>query len=106
MSSGTDHKCSVMLPDGTLEVKDISSASGIQGSVIHLDSALSQTPNVNTIWLLHKSTSFHQTFRVITVEEQDGINYAITALTYLPAKYATIDSEDDSITLPDGNVSL
>ena len=106
MSSGTDHKCSVMLPDGTLEVKDISSASGIQGSVIHLDSALSQTPNVNTIWLLHKSTSFHQTFRVITVEEQDGINYAITALTYLPAKYATIDSEDESITLPDRNVSL
>ena len=106
MSSGTDHKCSVMLPNGTLETKDISSAQGIQGSVIHLDSALSQTPNINSIWLLHKSTSFHQTFRVITVEEQDGINYAITALTYLPAKYATIDSEDVSITLPDRNVSL
>jgi len=106
MGSGTDHKCSVMLPDGTLETKDVSPAQGIQGSVIHLDSALSQTPNINSIWLLHKSTSFHQTFRVITVEEQDGINYAITALTYLPAKYATIDSENVSITLPDRNVSL
>ena len=106
MGSGTDHKCSVVLPDGTVEPKDISSALGIQGSVIHLDSALSQTPNENSMWLLHKSTSFHQTFRVITVEEQDGINYAITALTYLPAKYAAIDSEDVSITLPDRNVSL
>jgi len=106
MGSGTDHKCSVMLPNGTLETKDVSSAQGIQGSVIHLDSALSQTPNVNSIWLLHKSTSFHQTFRVITVEEQDGINYAITALTYLPDKYATIDSENVNITLPDRNVSL
>ena len=106
MGSGTDHKCSVMLPNGTVEQKNISLTSGIQGSVIHLDSALSEAPNVNSMWLLHKSTSFHQTFRVITVEEQDGINYAITALTYLPAKYATIDSENVSITLPDRNVSL
>jgi hypothetical protein len=106
MGSGTDHKCSVMLPNGTVEQKDISLTSGIQGSVIHLNSALSETPNVNSMWLLHKSTSFHQTFRVITVEEQDGINYGITALTYLPAKYATIDSENVSITLPDRNVSL
>ena len=106
MGSGTDHKCSVMLPDGTLETKSVSSSSGIVGSVIHLDSALSQTPNVNSMWLLHKSTSFHQTFRVITVEEQDGINYAVTALTYLPAKYDTIDSVNESITLPARNVSL
>ena len=103
MGSGTDHKCSVMLPDGTLETKDVSSSSGIVGSVIHLDSALSQTPNVNTVWLLHKSTSFHQTFRVITVEEQDGINYAITALTYLSGKYANIEQDTN---LPDRNISL
>jgi predicted phage tail protein len=103
MGSGTDHKCSVMLPNGTLETRDVSSSSGIVGSVIHLDSALSQTPNVNTVWLLHKSTSFHQTFRVITVEEQDGINYAITALTYLSGKYANIEQGTD---LPDRNISL
>jgi len=103
MGSGTDHRCSVMLPDGTLEFKDISSTEGIQGSVIHLDSALSQTPNVNTVWLLHKSTSFHQTFRVITVEEQDGINYAITALTYLPEKYNNIEQ---NVSLPERNISL
>jgi len=103
MGSGTDHKCSVMLPNGTLETRDVSSSSGIVGSVIHLDSALSQTPNVNTVWLLHKSTSVHQTFRVITVEEQDGINYAITALTYLSGKYANIEQGTD---LPDRNISL
>ncbi len=104
MSSGTNHKCSVMLPDGTLEQKDVSLE--IQGSVIRLNSALSQTPNVNSIWLLHKSSSNHQTFRVITVEEQDGINYAITALTYVEGKYAVIDDEERDITLPQRNVSL
>ena len=103
MGSGTDHKCSVMLPDGTLETRDVSSGTGIVGSVIHLDSALSQTPNVNTVWLLHKSTSVHQTFRVITVEEQDGINYAITALTYLSGKYNNIEQGTN---LPDRNISL
>ena len=33
-----------------------------------------------------------QLFRVITVEEQDDINYAITALSYVNAKYAFIEN--------------
>ena len=73
------------------------------GNVITLDSALSATPNVNAIWLLQSSTLEAQTFRVITVEEQDGINYAITALTYVAGKYANIES---GISLPARNISL
>ena len=98
--TGSNKKCSVILPDGTVETKNV---TGIVGSVITLDSALSATPNVNAIWLLQSSTLEAQTFRVITVEEQDGINYAITALTYIDGKYANIES---GISLPARNISL
>ena len=98
--TGSNKKGSVILPNGTVETKDVIS---ITNGVIALDSALSATPNVNAIWLLQSSTLEAQTFRVITVEEQDGINYAITALTYIDGKYANIES---GISLPARSISL
>ena len=103
---GTNQKCSVILPNGSLETKNI---TGIVGSVITLDSSspLSTTPNVNSIWYVQSDRiepdERPKTFRVITVEEQDGINYAITALTYIDGKYANIEQ---GISLPPRGVSL
>jgi hypothetical protein len=98
--TGSNKKCSVILPNGTVETKNVIS---IINGVITLDSALSATPNVNAIWLLQSSTLEAQTFRVITVEEQDGINYAITALTYIDGKYNNIEQ---GISLPTRSISL
>tara|TARA_Y100000361_G_scaffold89621_1_gene79663 strand:+ start:4152 stop:7559 length:3408 start_codon:yes stop_codon:yes gene_type:complete len=91
---------SVIMPDGTVETKDISS---ISGATITVSSAFSQTPNVNSNWLIQDDTVNAQLFRVITVEEQDGINYAITALSYVNEKYAFIE---DGATLPTRTVSI
>ena len=91
---------SVILPDGTVENKSVSSVSG---AVITVSSAFSQTPNANTVWLLQDDTVQAQKFRVITVEESDGINYAITALSYVNEKYAFIE---DGATLPTRTVSV
>jgi len=98
--TGTNKKCSVILPDGSVETKNILS---VTSGVISLDSALSATPNVNSIWLVQSSNLEAQTFRVITVEEQDGINFAITALTYIDGKY---DNIEQGISLPARNISL
>ena len=98
--TGTNKKCSVILPDGSVETKNILS---VVSGVITLDSALSATPNVNSIWLLESSTLEAQTFRVITVEEKDDINFEITALTYLDGKYNNIEQ---GISLPARNISL
>ena len=98
--TGTNKKCSVILPNGSVETKNILS---VVSGVITLDSALSATPNVNSIWLVQSSTLEAQTFRVITVEEQDGINFAITALTYIDGKYNNIEQ---GISLPARNISL
>ena len=92
---------SVVLPDGTVETRDVSSITS--AGVVTVSSAFSQTPNVNTVWLLANTTVEAQKFRVITVEEQDGINFSITALSYVEAKYAFIE---DGSSLPTRNVSI
>ena len=91
---------SLILPDGTVESRTISSVSG---GTITVSAAFSQTPNVNTIYLIQNSTVEAQKFRVITVEETDSINYTITALSYINEKYAFIE---DGESLPDRNISI
>jgi len=89
----------VILPDGTFESKTISSVSD---GTITVSSAFSQAPNVNANFLISNSTIQSQLFRVIQVEEQDDINYTITALSYVNEKYAFIE---DGSTLPTRSVS-
>ncbi len=91
---------SVIMPDGTVETKDISS---ISGATITVSDAFSQTPNVNANWLIQDNTVEAQLYRVITVEEVDSINYAITALSYVNEKYAFVE---DGASLPTRTVSI
>tara|TARA_R100000234_G_scaffold23355_1_gene13322 strand:+ start:703 stop:4314 length:3612 start_codon:yes stop_codon:yes gene_type:complete len=91
---------SVVLPDGTVETKDVSS---ISNGVVTVSSAFSQTPNVNTVWLLQNTTVQAEKFRVITIEEVDPISYAITALSYKSGKY---DFIEDGTSLPARSVSV
>ena len=94
-----DATLAVILPDGSFESRSISSVSD---GVITVSSAFSQTPNVNANFLISNVTIKSQLFRVITVEEQDGINYSITALSYVEGKYAFIE---DGEALPARTVS-
>ena len=89
----------LILPDGSFESKSVSS---ISGGTITVSDAFSQTPNVNTAWILSNTSVDAQLFRVITVEEQDGINYSITALSYVEGKYAFIE---DGTALPTRSTS-
>ena len=89
----------LVLPDGTIETRDI---TDITDGVITVSSAFSQTPNVGTMYLIQNTAVQAQKFRVITVEEIDGINYTITALSYINEKYAFIE---DGASLPIRTVS-
>jgi len=91
---------SVILPDGTVEKRQI---VDVTGAVITVGSAFSQVPNVNTVWLLENDTDEPRKYRVITVEESNGINYAITALSYVDGKYPFIE---DGVSLPTRAVSI
>ena len=79
---------SVILPDGSVEQQLVST---VEGNVITLQAALSDTPNVNSIWILESPTLQATTWRVISINEQDGINYGITAIAHNESKYGYIE---------------
>jgi len=80
---------SVLLPDGTVEQREVST---VVDGVITVQSAYSAAPAANSIWMLESPTLQASTWRVLSVSEQDGINYAITALAHNEGKYAYIES--------------
>jgi hypothetical protein len=79
---------SVVLPTGTAETRAVVS---VAGSVVTVSPAFSAAPNANSVWIYETTNIQAQLWRVLTVEEQDGINYAITALQHDPGKYAYIE---------------
>ena len=91
---------SVILSDGTVESKTI---SNITGAVLTVSSAFSSAPNANAPYLISSTSLQTQLFRVIQVEEQDGLNYVITALTYVEGKYNFIEN---GTALPARTISL
>ena len=91
---------SVILSDGSVESKTI---SDITGAVLTVSSAFTSAPNVNAPYLISSTTLQTQLFRVIQVEEQDDINYVISALSYVEGKYAFIE---DGTALPTRTISL
>ena len=94
-------KLSVILPDGTAETRVVS--GGNVGGEIQVSPSFSAIPNTNSVWVLENDTVKTQKFRVITVEESEGINYAITALSYVNEKYAFIE---DGSALPERTISV
>lgn len=78
------------LPDGTVQERQVSSRSG---DTIHVGSAFSAAPATEGIWILSAPSVEAQTFRVITVAEDQGAGtYAITALKHEALKYAAIEN--------------
>jgi len=93
-------KLSVILSNGTIEEKDI---SDINGAVLTVSSSFSSVPNVNAPYVISSTTLQTQLFRVLSVEEQDEVNYTISALAYREGKYAFIEN---NVALPTRTVSL
>ena len=79
---------SLIMPDGSVETRSIST---IVGNVITVSAAFSVTPNVNTAWVYQTSNIQTSTWRVLSVAEQDGSNYAISAIAYNASKYDYIE---------------
>ncbi len=79
---------SVILSDGTLESKTISSVSG---STITVSSAFSSVPQTNSVWVIENTSLSLQTFRVFSVKEVNQLEYEIHAVVHNPSKYASVE---------------
>lgn len=79
---------SVILPTGIAETRAVSSmASG----VFTLAAPFTVAPNANSIWIYDTPALQSSTWRVLGIQEQDGINYAVSAISYNASKYASIE---------------
>lgn len=79
---------SVLLPDGTLETKDITDRTG---TLITVDGNWTTRPNINSVWVIQTTSIQTQLFRVLKISEKEGHLYEITALAHNPDKYAAVE---------------
>lgn len=79
---------SVLLPDGSLETKNIISRTGV---VLTISSDWSTLPQRNTVWVIQNTSIQTQQYRVLTVKEKEGNLYDITGLLYNASKYAHVE---------------
>jgi predicted phage tail protein len=80
----------VILPDGTTQTRAVST---LIGNVFTVNAPFSSAPNANSVWIYETSNIQASLWRVLSVEEQDGIEYAISALAHDPSKYAYIEQD-------------
>ncbi len=85
---------SVILSDGSLETKPISS---ITGTTINVSSAFSSAPNSNSVFIIQNDTLLTSTWRVISVKENPDMTFDVTALAHDSGKYAFVE---DGVALP------
>ena len=90
LSAGASPTLSVVLPDGTVETRAVTLRNG---AVLTVSPAYSAAPNANSIWIYQTSDVQTSTWRVLTVQEQEGAQYAITALAHNASKYAYIERD-------------
>lgn len=89
LTAGNNKTLSVILSDGTVETRNISS---ISGTVISVGSAFTTAPQANSVWIYQTDDIQTTQWRVISVQEEDGATYAISAVAYNASKYAYIES--------------
>ena len=102
---------SVMLSDGSVEQREVSTVSN---GVITVQSAFSAVPAANSIWMLESPTLQASTWRVLSIAEEDQVNYVITAIAHNESKYAYIENGEqlqvrdisDLNTIPDPPTDL
>jgi len=103
LSDQNNPKLSVIMPNGTVEVRNVAS---ITGNVILLQGELDDIPNPNSVWMLENDSISSQQFRVMAVEERDNINYGISALAYVNEKYDFIEDGEAIETQTISNLNL
>lgn len=86
---GTTWTMYAMLPDGTVGTSQVASGSG---NTINLVTPLADAPQPGAQWIMSASTVEAQTFRVLTVVEQEGGVVEISGLKHEPLKFDAVEN--------------
>lgn len=79
---------SVILPDGSVETKNI---IGRTGTLITVDENWSTQPQVNSVWVVQTDDIKAQAFRVLAVKEKDEHIFEFAALAYNSTSYDHVE---------------
>ena len=90
LALGAAATVSVILPDGTVQSRSVLS---IAGKVLTVAVPFTAAPNANSVWIYQTSNIQTSTWRVLSVQEQDGAQYAISAIAYDASKYDYIEND-------------
>jgi hypothetical protein len=90
LTIGAASEVSVILPDGTVQSRAV---TAIAGNVLTVAAPFSTSPNANSIWIYQTTDIQTSTWRVLSVQEQEGAQYAISALAYNDSKYGYIERD-------------
>ncbi|SMR69232.1 MULTISPECIES: DUF1983 domain-containing protein [Stenotrophomonas] len=78
------------LPNGRTEARTVNSVNASTG-VVTVSAPWSAVPVPQSVWATESSDLVLQLFRVIGIEEGEGLTFNVTALKHVPGKYAAID---------------
>lgn len=87
--TGAAYSLSVMLPDGTVQTRTVTSGAGTKSSVT-VAPAFSLSPEAGAPWVLQEAGKGFRKFRVISASEDDG-EVTIIAVFYEEQKYNLAD---------------
>ena len=83
-----DATLSVILPDGSVETKNIISRTG---TLITVDENWSTQPQANSVWMIQTTAVQAQAFRVLAVKEKQEHVFEIAALAYNSTAYGHVE---------------
>lgn len=79
----------VNLPSGASQSRTIQS---VNGRVVTVTTAYSETPAVESVWIVESEELYAQQYRVISVTDNNDGTYSISGALHDPDKYARIDT--------------
>lgn len=78
----------VVMPTGLVEKRTVTNVSG---DLLTVSPNFSVIPQVNAVWTYETTDIQLSTWRVISIVEQNGIEYTISALLYNASKYDSVE---------------
>lgn len=79
----------VILPSGTAQKRTV---QRVDGDSVTVSDDFTAVPVPESIWMIESADLVAQTFRCLSIAEQDGITFEITATQHEPGKFDAIDN--------------
>jgi len=91
LSVSTTYTLCVMLPDGTIGERTITTAAGERSSVV-VSPAFSSAPQTDAIWVITSSSLAAETWRCVSVTEVEDLKVEIVGVKYDASRYDAVEN--------------